>query len=154
MLQNSNILTTSYSWLSRSFFKLKLINIGQNPPRDEFTVFSPNLSVLVCAPSFISSFSPYQQNQKVYRIHVRNWGTACIHSFFNFYFDKRNQRFKGREQRGSYLIPHGKLKDSASNKSPRQLLCLAMPLHTQSTNFSNALILLHLQIEKNNLPIA
>lgn len=95
------------------------INIRQYSPRDKSAVFCPDLPIFLGTASFISSFSPYKQNKKINWIEVWNWRTAKWVSLKmeNSFYNKLVWTFL--KELGNYLIPQGKLKDSASNKSPR-----------------------------------
>ena len=49
-----------------------LVNIWHYSPGHNFTVFSPNVFILLRTSSFIPSLSPYQQNKKIDGVKVRN----------------------------------------------------------------------------------
>lgn len=48
----------------------QLIDIRKYSPWDKSKILCPNLLVLLCTSNLVSSFSPYQQYQKVYRVKI------------------------------------------------------------------------------------
>lgn len=49
-----------------------LINIRKYSPRHKSKILCPDLLVLLCTSNLVSSFSPYQQYQKIYWVEIWN----------------------------------------------------------------------------------
>lgn len=49
-----------------------LINIRKYSPRHKYKILCPDLLVLLCTSNLVSSFSPYQQYQKIYWVEIWN----------------------------------------------------------------------------------
>lgn len=58
---------------------LLLINIRKDSVGDQSKILSPNLLVLLCTSFLVSSLSPYQQYQEVYRVEIWNRRTVTMH---------------------------------------------------------------------------
>lgn len=71
-----SIVKDDYRWKGVDGINKPLVNIWQYSPGHNFTVFSPNVFILLCTSSFIPSLSPYQQNKEIDGVKVRNWGAA------------------------------------------------------------------------------
>lgn len=61
--------------LKESMTLAQLIDVGKDSIGDKSKILCPNLLVLVCTSNLVSSFSPYQQYQQVYRVEIWNWRT-------------------------------------------------------------------------------